>query len=228
MSHRQFRLRVLFVVIGLLLLAWWAVHGLAPVLLRFLANVHEYGAIAPVAFVLVYILAVVALIPGTVLTIAGGAMFGLARGFAYSLAGGMLGCIAAFLLGRHVARRVVARRLEAMPRFAAIDRAVCAKGRHIVFLLRLSPVSPFNFLNYALGLTTLSVFDFIVASLGMVPSTIVYAYAGKVAGEALVLTGQSRMPRDASYYVILVAGLIATIGATAVVTRAARQALRDV
>ena len=74
-----------------------------------------------------------------------------------------------------------------MPRFAAIERAVSARGRRIVFLLRLSPLIPFNFLNYALGLTTISLWDFTVAALGMIPSTILYAYAGKVTGEALAL-----------------------------------------
>ena len=54
----------------------------------------------------------------------------------------------------------------------AIERAVSARGRRIVFLLRLSPVVPFNFLNYALGLTTISVWDFVVASLGTVPGAL--------------------------------------------------------
>ena len=97
-----------------------------------------------------------------------------------------------------------------------------------MFLLRLSPVTPFNFLNYALGLTTVSTSDFVVASLGMVPGTVVYAYFGKVTGEALVLAGQAQLPHDTSYYLALLAGLAATVAATAVVTRTAKRALRDV
>ena len=110
----------------------------------------------------------------------------------------------------------------------AIDRAVGVQGRRIVFLLRLSPFAPFNFLNYALGLTTLSVGDFLLASVGMVPSTVAYAYAGHVAKEALAIAGKAQPPRHASYYAMLIAGLIATVAATAVVTQAARRALRDV
>jgi len=227
-SPNHLRLRALSIVIAALLIAWLGGQRLAPKLLDFVAHVHSYGAVAPLAFVLVYAAAVVALIPGSILTVAGGAVFGLVRGIAYALAGSMLGSVTAFLLGRHIARRIVARRLEAMPRFAAIDRAVCAQGRRIVFLLRLSPFAPFNFLNYALGLTTLSVGDFLMASLGMIPSTIVYSYAGKIAGEALAVAGQSQVPRDASYYGALISGLIATIAATTVVTRAAQRALRDV
>jgi uncharacterized membrane protein YdjX (TVP38/TMEM64 family) len=227
-SAHHVRLRVVSIVAAVLLVAWWGGHSLAPILLRFVAHVERYGAVAPIAFVLAYTFAVVALIPGSVLTIAGGAVFGLLRGAVYAFAGGMLGSLIAFLLGRHVARRMVAQRLETMPRFAAIDRAVCAQGRRIVFLLRLSPFSPFNFLNYALGLTTLSVGDFLLASLGMIPSAIVYTYVGKLAREAVAIAGQSRLPHNASYYAVLVAGLIATIVATTAVTQAARRALRDV
>ena len=115
-----------------------------------------------------------------------------------------------------------------MPRFAAIERAVSARGRRIVFLLRLSPVVPFNFLNYVLGVTTISVADFVVASIGTIPGAIVYAYAGKVTGEALALAGKAQVSRNASYYAVLVAGLAATVLATTVVTRTARRALRDV
>ena len=97
-----------------------------------------------------------------------------------------------------------------------------------MFLLRLSPVAPFNILNYGLGLTTISVWDFVAASFGSVPGAFVNAYGGKVAGEALVLAGQAHVPKDASYYAVLLAGLAATVVATTVVTRTARRALQDV
>jgi uncharacterized membrane protein YdjX (TVP38/TMEM64 family) len=210
------------------LLLWWAGRSISPVLLSVVAHIQSVGAAAPVAFILIYTIAVVALIPASLLTIAGGAVFGLLPGVVYALIGATLGSTAAFLLGRHVARRLVAKRLAAMPRFVAIERGVSARGRRIVFLLRLSPVVPFNFLNYALGLTTISVWDFVLASLGTVPGTFVYAYAGKVTGEALALAGKAEVPKNASYYAVLLAGLVATIAATTVVTRTARRALQDV
>lgn len=197
-------------------------------MLGLIADVQRWGIAAPVVFVLLYALSVVALIPASVLTMAGGAVFGLARGVAFSFGGAVLGSTVAFLLGRYVMRRVVERRLLTMPRYAAIDRAVSARGRRIVFLLRLSPIVPFNFLNYALGVTRVSVGDFVIASAGMLPGAAMYAYTGKVAGEALVLAGQAELPRNASYYAILVAGLAATLAATAMLTRTARRALRDV
>ena len=87
---------------------------------------------------------------------------------------------------------------------------------------------PFNLLNYALGLTTISVWDFVLASFGSIPSELLGAYTGKVGGEALALAGEAEVPRNASYYVVLVGGLVATVAATFLVTRTARRALRDV
>ena len=197
-------------------------------MLAALAHARALGPAAPLVFVLTYAVAVVARVPALPLTIAAGAIFGFSRGVLYALTGAVIGATAAFLIGRHVARRIVARRLAAMPRFAAIDRAVSAQGLRIVFLLRLSPVVPFNVLNYALGLTKISFGDFVLASVGMVPGAIVYAYCGKVAGEALSLAGQAQVPRDASYYAVLTAGLVATVAATTIVGRTARRALRDV
>ena len=210
------------------LVLWWAGRSLAPRLLSAVAHIQSVGPAAPIAFIAIYAFAVVALIPASLLTIAGGAVFGLIRGVTYSLIGATLGSTAAFLIGRYAARRLVARRLAAMPRFSAIERAVSARGRRIVLLLRLSPLVPFNFLNYALGLTTISVWDFVIASLGTVPGAFVYSYAGKVTGEALALAGKAEVPKNASYYAFLLAGLVATIAATTVVTRTARRALQDV
>jgi uncharacterized membrane protein YdjX (TVP38/TMEM64 family) len=222
------RVRVTAAIVAVGLLLWWAGRSLAPYLLGVVAHIQNVGPAAPIAFILIYALAVVALIPASLLTIAGGAVFGLLPGVAYALIGATLGSTAAFLLGRHVARRLVAARLAGMPRFVAIERAVSARGRRIVLLLRLSPVVPFNFLNYALGLTTISAWDFVFASLGTVPGAFVYAYAGKVTGEALALAGKAEVPKDASYYAFLVGGLVATVAATTVVTRTARRALQDV
>jgi uncharacterized membrane protein YdjX (TVP38/TMEM64 family) len=166
--------------------------------------------------------------PSTVLTLAAGALFGIVHGVIYAFVGATIGSTCAFLLGRHAARPFVERRLEAMPRFAAVERAAAAEGRRIVFLLRLSPVVPFNFLNYALGLTTMSVWDFMVAGIGSLPGEVMYAYWGRVSGEALALAEKAAAPKSASYYAFLAAGLVATLVATALVTRTARRALRDV
>ena len=216
-------------LVGAILIALWrGEREMALEVPAAIAAIRGTGAAAPLVFVVVYAIAVVALIPSSLLTLASGALFGLAHGAIYALSGAALGSTAAFLMGRYGARRLVARYLASNPNIAAIDNAVSAKGRRLVFLLRLSPVVPFNFLNYALGLTTISVSDFMVASAGMIPGAFLYAYWGKVAGEAIVLAGQAPVPRDTSYYVLLLGGLAATVAATALVTRTAQRALRDV
>ena len=222
------RFRAAVGAIAVALLIWLGGRWAGPRMLGVIVDVRQWGLVAPVAFILLYAVAVVALVPASVLTMAGGAVFGLVRGVVFSFGGALLGSTVAFLLGRYVARRVVERKLATMPRFAAIDRAVSAQGRRIVFLLRLSPIVPFNFLNYALGVTRISIKDFVIASAGTLPGAVMYAYAGKVTGEALALAGQAELPKNASYYAILVAGLAATLAATTVITRTARRALRDV
>jgi uncharacterized membrane protein YdjX (TVP38/TMEM64 family) len=222
------RFRAAVGAIAVALLIWLGGRWAGPHMLGVLVDVRQWGLVAPVAFMLLYAVSVVALVPASVMTMAGGAIFGLMRGVAFSFGGALLGSTVAFLLGRYVARRVIERKLATMPRFAAIDRAVSAQGRRIVFLLRLSPIVPFNFLNYALGVTRISIKDFAIASAGMLPGAVMYTYAGKVTGEALALAGQAELPKNASYYAILVAGLAATLAATTVITRTARRALRDV
>ena len=106
-----------------------------------------------------------------------------------------LGASAAFLVSRYVARGFVERRLAGNERFAAIDRAIGTEGRKIVLLLRLSPVFPFNLLNYALGLTRVRFADYLVASVGMLPGTLLYVYYGKVAGDVARLAGGAAVPR---------------------------------
>jgi uncharacterized membrane protein YdjX (TVP38/TMEM64 family) len=194
---------------------------------RFAAWVDELGVWGPVVFILGYAAAAVAFVPGSLLTLAAGAIFGLGAGVVYVFVAATLGASAAFLVSRYVARRAVESRLVNNPRFAAIDRAVGAQGRKIVFLLRLSPVFPFNLLNYALGLTNVRFIDYFVASIGMLPGTVLYVYYGKLAGDIAALAGGAAVQKDAAYYAVLGVGLIATVVVTTIVTRTARRALRE-
>jgi len=192
----------------------------------FAAWVERQGAFGPLAFVLGYAVATVAFVPGALLTLAAGAIFGLVRGTLYVFVAATLGAAAAFLVARYAARPWVERRLAASPRFAAIDRAIGAQGRRIVFLLRLSPAVPFNLLNYALGLTRVRFADALVASVGMLPGTLLYVYYGKIAGEvAAVAVGAPTAAKGAAYYAVLALGLAATIAVTTIVARIARRAL---
>jgi uncharacterized membrane protein YdjX (TVP38/TMEM64 family) len=187
--------------------------------------VEGLGPWGPLAFIAGYALATVAFVPGSLLTLAAGAIFGLGRGTAIVLVAATLGSTLAFLVARYVARGAVERRLGRNDRFAAIDRAIAADGRTIVLLLRLSPLFPFSLLNYALGLTRVRLADYLVASIGMLPGTLLYVYYGQVAGDLARLAGGVAR-RDAGYYAVLALGLAATVLVTTLVARAARRALR--
>jgi uncharacterized membrane protein YdjX (TVP38/TMEM64 family) len=189
--------------------------------------VNELGAWGPVAFIAGYAVSVVLLVPAVLLTLAGGAVFGLVRGTVYVFVAAVVGSIAAFLIARYVARDMVEKRLGANPRVAAIDRAVAAQGLRIVFLLRLSPVFPFVLLNYALGLTRVRLSDYALASFGMIPGTILYVYYGKLAGDVAALGAGLAPAHGTAYYVLTAVGLVATVGATTLVTRIARRAVRE-
>src|SRR6185369_16922747 len=132
-------------------------------------------------------------------------------GTVYVFAAATLGASAAFLVARHLARDAVERRLAGNARFAALDRAIGAEGRKIVFLLRLSPVFPFTLLNYALGLTNVRFADYLLACVGMIPGTLLYVYSGKLAGDVAVLASGTPVDKGPGYYALLTVGLIATV-----------------
>lgn len=216
-------LLALLTLVALLLLGRQA----AAAVPAFVAWVRGLGALGPLAFIAGYILATVAFIPGSLLTLAAGAIFGIAWGTAYVFLGAVLGATAAFLLARGVLRGTIERKVAADPRFAAIDAAVAREGLKIAFLLRLSPAFPFNLLNYALGLTRVRLADYVVASLGMLPGTLLYVYTGKVAGDLAAIAGGAAPARGVGYYAVLGLGLAATLAVTILVTRAAKRALTE-
>lgn len=187
--------------------------------------VTSLGFWGPLVFIGGYAVATVAFIPGSLLTLAAGAIFGLVRGTLFAIAGSTLGAIGAFLVARYGARTWVEKKLETKPRFRSIDKAVEQEGRKIVFLLRLSPIFPFNLLNYALGLTKVRLRDYAIACLGMIPGTFLYVYYGKALGSLAAVAGGGEVERDAGYWIVLGLGLFATLLVTTIVTRIARKAL---
>jgi uncharacterized membrane protein YdjX (TVP38/TMEM64 family) len=198
--------------------------GYVPAFGRWVAGL---GALGPAVFVLGYALATIAFLPGSLLTLAGGAIFGLAWGTVWVFAGAMLGSSLAFLIARYVARAAIGRRVAGNRKFAAIDRAVGTHGFKIVCLLRLSPVFPYNLLNYALGLTRVRFVHFLLADIGMLPGTLLYVYYGKVAGDVAALAGGAAPQRTAWDHALLGLGLAATVAVTLIITRLARRALAE-
>ena len=211
-------------LVAALLLFGQRVAGYLP---EFSAWVNGLGLWGPVVFVLGYAVATVAFIPGSLLTLAGGAIFGLGEGTAFVFAGASLGATGAFLASRYLVRGAVERRVAAEPRFASIDRAVGREGFKIVVLLRLTPVVPFVLLNYALGLTRVKLSHYVGAFVGMFPATLLYVYYGKVLGDVAEVAAGVEVEQGWGTWVATGIGLAATVAVIVVVTRIARRALRE-
>jgi len=210
--------------VAALLLLGRAAGGAIPAFQRW---VEGLGALGPIAFVAGYALAVIAFVPGSALTLASGAIFGVAKGTVFVFVAALLGSTGAFLVARHLARAAIEKRLAGDPRFAAIDRAIGSQGRKIVFLLRLSPIFPFNLLNYGLGLTRVRLVDYVIAGVGMLPGTLLYVYLGSAAGQAVAAAGGAAPGRSPAEWALFGVGLAATVVVTVSVTRIARRALRE-
>lgn len=185
--------------------------------------IHGLGPVAPLVFLLIYIVACVLLLPGSVLTLGAGAVFGVASGIVIVWISAILGATAAFLVGRYLVRDWVARKIAANPKLQALDTTVTREGWKIVALMRLSPVIPFNLLNYAFGATRVSLRDYVFASaVGMLPGTAMYTYLGSLAGELAGGSARARTPLEWSFYAL---GLLATVAVTVYLTRVARASL---
>lgn len=189
--------------------------------------VQGLGFWGPLVFIVGYAVATVAFAPGSLLTLAAGFIFGLGPGTLYVFFGSTLGASAAFLIARYVARGAIERRLAERPRFQRIDRAIGAQGLKIVFLLRLSPVFPFNLLNYALGLTRVRFVHYLIACLGMIPGTFLYVYYGTAAGTIAEIFSGGAADGGRGKLIVLGVGLVATVVVTTVITRIARRALEQ-
>ncbi|HQR30739.1 MAG TPA: VTT domain-containing protein, partial [Anaeromyxobacteraceae bacterium] len=144
---------------------------------------RDAGPAGIAAFSLAYAVGSVLALPVWPLTVAAGVAYGAGWGFAVALPSGTLGASLAFLAGRSVLRGAVERRLASDPRLVAIDEAVDREGPVLVFLLRLSPLAPYNVVNYALSATRIGVGSFAAASFaGMAPITLAWAWAGDALG----------------------------------------------
>ncbi|MER3491573.1 MAG: TVP38/TMEM64 family protein [Mastigocladus sp. ERB_26_2] len=192
--------------------------------------IESLGSWGAIAFIIIYNIATLLFIPGSLLTLKGGCLFGVVWGSIYVLIAATIGATFAFIIGRYLTRDWVCRQLEKHPKFKAIDQAVAKQGFKIVFLTRLSPIFPFNLLNYAFGITQVSLKDYILGFIGMIPGTVMYVYIGSLATD-LAMIGTHHQPTtpetEIGKWLIQIIGLIATVVVTIYVTRIAQKALQE-
>ena len=190
--------------------------------------IEGLGVLAPLVFAAIYAVAVVLLLPGSVLTLAAGALFGLGWGVVAASLGSTTGAALAFLIARRVGRERFARMIERHPRFRAVDAAIGDGGWKVVAMLRLTPVVPFSFSNYLIGLTPVRFVPYVLASwLFMLPGTFMYVYFGYVGGEGLAAASGAGGSTSTLTWVTRLVALAATVAVIVYVTARARRALKQ-
>ena len=177
-------------------------------------------------FVPLYALWVTLLLPGVWASMLAGALYGTWWGSLIVFVGACLGAEAAFLLGRTWLRNWARRRLAAVPKLLAIEQAVSREGLKMVLLTRLSPAFPFSLLNFAYGLSEVSLRDYSIGLIGILPGTILFCGLGALAGDVArfgeVLSGEA----DAGTWALRIVGLLATVASVWLVGRASQRALQ--
>jgi uncharacterized membrane protein YdjX (TVP38/TMEM64 family) len=198
---------------------------IGPWMIDLAADARAAGLVGIGLFIAAYVVSTATLLPGALLTMAAGFAYGPWWGLVLASPASVAGATCAFLLGRTLLRQWVVSAMGSSPRARAIDAAVDREGFKLVMLLRLSPVVPFNALNYALSLSSVRLGTYVSASfLGMLPATAFYAYLGSIAPAAagLASVASDRSTMGVAVYVL---GFAATIAAVTVATRLARRAL---
>ena len=224
MNKRLLRWLILAILLTATMATWFYLPQFRGSLDAAVDRARGMGVWGPALLTLLYVPAALLLVPGSWLTVLGGFVFGWWRAAAAVSVGATLGACVSFLVGRYLTRDWVERKLAQHPRFRALDRAVAEQGFRILFLCRLSPLLPYGLLNYAFGLTRISLGRFALASwLGMLPGTIVYAYFGAAAEQFV----QAEPASSTAGRVLLVTGVAASVTLLVVLTRIATRALRS-
>jgi uncharacterized membrane protein YdjX (TVP38/TMEM64 family) len=190
-----------------------------------LERIQGLGPLAPLLFIVVYVVSCLVFFPGIILTLGAGILFGVVWGTVYVCLGATLGASTAFLLSRYFARQWLLKKFSSSLRFRAIDQAVEKDGWKVVGLMRLSPVFPFIPLNFIFGATSVPYLHFAAATaIGILPATFMFVYLGSLIG-SLAELGHRPIATGQAKWVVTALGVITTMIVTIAVTRLARRAL---
>lgn len=148
------------------------------------AWVIGFGLWAPLVFMSVYLIGPPLFLPGSILTMAGGALFGPLWGTVYSLTAATAGATVAFFIARYLISDWVMGKISG--KLKQLVQGVNAEGWRFVAFIRLVPIFPFNLSNYAMGLTKIRGYHYVVATfVCMIPGAFAYSYFGYTGREAV-------------------------------------------
>jgi uncharacterized membrane protein YdjX (TVP38/TMEM64 family) len=224
------RRKVLGLVVGVIamagLFAGVKYFNLTGLLQDSLLWIRGLGVWAPIAFIGLYAVSCVLAVPASILTLGGGFLFGFFWGFTYVMAGAELGAVAAFLVGRYLARNWVAKKIEGHEKFKALDEALGREGWKIVLLTRLAPIFPYAVLNYGFAITRVSLWHYTIATaLGIIPAMIAFVYFGSLVTDFTELRPGAKVLPPAVKWGIAVVTVIVTVLLTRIARRALNRAL---
>ncbi|CAL9088074.1 unnamed protein product [Musa acuminata var. zebrina] len=220
-----FRVSLLVILLAAIVIAFVTLP-IEKILRDFLVWIElNVGPWGPLVLAVAYIPLTVLAVPASVLTLGGGYLFGLPLGFVADSVGATIGATAAFLLGRTIGRPYVLSKLNDYAKFQAVAIAIERSGFKIVLLLRLTPLLPFNMLNYLLSVTPIGIGEYMMASfLGMMPITFALVYVGTTLKDLADVThGWSEL--SPTRWVLIISGLVISAILITCVTRVAKASL---
>ncbi|MGD0074218.1 MAG: TVP38/TMEM64 family protein [Candidatus Binataceae bacterium] len=206
----------LWVMIGCLVTIAVAmiVLPVSKILFSLFETAHAMGVWGPALIAAAYVPACLFVVPGMFLTIASGYLFGITTGAITAWIGSTAGATAAFIAGRVLARELVVAGMSGNPKRAGMDQAISDHGVRFAILTRLTPLIPFNLLNYVLGMSGISLGQFVLGSwIGLIPVTLMYAYLGTLLKQ-VEETGGADLQIAGSQIAPAIAGLVAIIAIT--------------
>lgn len=188
---------------------------------------RDAGPIGWIGFCLVYLVVTLTLLPTSVFTVGGGFLFGPLTGFLVVWISENIAAAACLVVGRYLARPTVERMVAKRPLLTALDRAVRDRGFSLLVLIRHSPLVPFGVLNYGMSITSMPASTYLAATaVGTALPAFLYVYVGSTltkVTDVMAGEGGDSGPGTLIYW----GGLVATVIATVVVTRATRAALQE-
>ena len=142
------------------------------------------GIWAPIAYISIYAIATILILPSTALNLAGGAIFGPWWGTLWTSLGALVAAVLAFAFTRTIGRRAIAQRLSG--RWQAIDAEIQQGGLFYMAAIRLLPIIPYGLVNFAAGLSSISFQDYLVGTaIGTVPGILPFVLIGSSGVQAM-------------------------------------------
>lgn len=179
---------IIMIAAGLLYSADFISAGFPQRENTFVSLIHSWGNWGVAGSIGLMILHSVVPFPAEALAMANGIVYGLFWGSVITWTGAMLGAFFAFgctrLLGQRFAKKMLSEK-----NWQTVENWSAQYGWQTLLLVRFIPVIAFNVINYAAGLTTVSVWTFTwTTALGILPLTILSAWLGdRLTGQPLWL-----------------------------------------